>query len=368
MIGIQEMNSRLEKQEAFKDLQNTLKEMQNHAYFDYEEANIFGTGRIQREEGISPMAADDAKAISESIRTIPMREFLAKSGTTGIAGGAYLIPTKIYNTLFEPAAKADIMPDISLAVLPAEQLPGTQTKVDIVVDGSMLAWSTSSGASAPTETVATTQATLDFSNTYTVHPRITNDLIEDSQWDLIEMHIRMAGKVCGEKSAELAATVLYTATDGDGTKNQITGDQAYTEWATDAASHTVEEAILANQADGWNPDTILLTHKAFIYNIKGTAGISNNESSVNDDWLHSGYPSTLGGLNCIYSDIDYLNAAAAKAVIFSKDFSLLSGRKRWLRVENYAEPIKDLQGATVSFRQDSVTVYNDAIAPYVEGS
>ena len=66
--------------------------------------------------------------------------------------------------------------------------------------------------------------------------------------------------------------------------------------------------------------------------------------------------------------IDYLNAAAAKSVVFTKASALLSGRKRWLRIENYAEPIKDLVGATVSFRQDSVTIYDDAIAPYTENS
>jgi len=39
----------------------------------------------------------------------------------------------------------------------------------------------------------------------------------------------------------------------------------------------------------------------------------------------------------------------------------LTGRKRWLRIDNYAHPIDDLAGAVVSARQDSVTLHDDAI-------
>lgn len=369
ILGIQEMQRRFEKTEAAKDILSTIKEtMERQKYFDFDEANPYGTGSLQRESGITPMSRDDAVALANSIKNVPLREFLAKSGTTGIAGAAYLIPTKIHSTLYEPAVQRDILADISMAVLPPEQLPGTTTKVDILTDGSNKVWTVSSGATMPTETLGTTQATLDFSKTYGVNIRIAQDLIEDSQWDLIETHIRGAGMACGDKSSELAATVLYTATDGDGTANTITGDQAYTEFATDAGSHTIEEAMAANLADNFVPDTWLLTHKAFMYNVKGTAGAAYAEVTANDRWIENGYPTRFAGMNMVYSDIGYLNAAAAKSVVFSKQFALLSGRKRWLRIENYAEPIKDLVGAVVTFRQDSVTVYNDSIAPYAEGS
>ena len=54
--------------------------------------------------------------------------------------------------------------------------------------------------------------------------------------------------------------------------------------------------------------------------------------------------------------------------MFDKNNALLSGRKRWMRIEKYSEPVKDLAGATVTFRQDSVNVYADSSATITEAA
>jgi len=68
--------------------------------------------------------------------------------------------------------------------------------------------------------------------------------------------------------------------------------------------------------------------------------------------------------------VDVMNDSGAgtscETLVFDKDYALLSGRKRWLRIENYSDPIRDLVGATVTARQDSVTIYNDACANITE--
>lgn len=298
-----------------------------------------------------------------------LKEFLASSGTTGIAGAYYLIPIKIWDQMQTEAVHTDKVADLSTQVLGPEACPGTTLKVDIAVDGTYIFNESSSGAIAPTETIQVTQATLDFTPIYTINFRIGNDLIEDAQFDTISLHVSEAGRQAGEKATDLAFTVLHAATDGDGTRNAITGDQAYTEWYTDGGSHTVEEAIMACIADGYVPDTYALPHKAFLYNIKGTAGAAAPaETQVQNNWVTGGYPTQLGGMNLVWVDTAAAIVAAAKSVVFTKQFALLSGRKRWLRIENYSEPVKDLTGAVVSFRQDSITLYNDAIGPYVEAS
>ena len=296
-----------------------------------------------------------------------LREFLASSGTTGIAGAYYLIPVKLWDEMQTESVQTDIVSAISKRLIGPESMPGTTMKVDIAVDGSYAVNVSTSGAIAPTETIQTVQATIDCSSIYTMNFRIANDLIEDSQFDLVALHVQEAGRQIGEYASTLAATVLYTATDGDGTNNQITSDQAYTEWASDG-SHAIEDALNLNIVDGYVSDTLLLTHKAFLYNLKGTSGAQYAEASINDSWITGGYPSQLGGMNIVWSDIDYLNAAAAKAVVFTKEYGMITARKRWMRLEQYSEPVKDLTGAVISFRQDGVTLYDDAIAPYVEGS
>ncbi len=84
-----------------------------------------------------------------------------------------------------------------------------------------------------------------------------------------------------------------------------------------------------------------------------------------DRFAQGNWPQTLAGMNVVYSDVDILTENKAMtgciSVIFDKDYALLTGRKRWLRIEKYSDPIRDLIGATVTARQDSVTVYNDSI-------
>jgi hypothetical protein len=52
--------------------------------------------------------------------------------------------------------------------------------------------------------------------------------------------------------------------------------------------------------------------------------------------------------------------------MFDKAYALLTGRKRWMRIENYSNPVRDLKGAVVTFRQDSVSIYNDSIGVITE--
>jgi len=73
----------------------------------------------------------------------------------------------------------------------------------------------------------------------------------------------------------------------------------------------------------------------------------------------------MAGMNIVYSDCSVLTNAKVGTdlltIVFDKDYAMLSGRKRWLRIENYSDPVRDLVGATITARQDSVTLYKDSI-------
>ena len=98
---------------------------------------------------------------------------------------------------------------------------------------------------------------------------------------------------------------------------------------------------------------------------------TQDAGGVRDELVREGYPSRLAGLNLVYSEVPALSYALGvttgnayedlNSYVIDKDYALLSGRKRWLRIENYSDPVRDLVGATVTMRQDSVTVYNDSI-------
>jgi len=45
----------------------------------------------------------------------------------------------------------------------------------------------------------------------------------------------------------------------------------------------------------------------------------------------------------------------------NKTYGIQTVRKRWLKIENYSDPIKDLVGAVVSARQGHLVAYADAV-------
>jgi hypothetical protein len=48
-------------------------------------------------------------------------------------------------------------------------------------------------------------------------------------------------------------------------------------------------------------------------------------------------------------------------IVFDRTVAILTGRKRWMRIENFVNPMQDLEGAVVSSRQDTISMYDDSI-------
>lgn len=91
--------------------------------------------------------------------------------------------------------------------------------------------------------------------------------------------------------------------------------------------------------------------------------------------LEPTYRQPAEGFNRVYMGLDVLlnnskflrtNGTNAYSVVFDRGNALLTGRKRWLELKNFSNPIEDIAGAVVSFRQDSVTLYKDAICLITE--
>lgn len=356
--------------EKTKDKLKQVEDLLDHGYYDFDEANIFGTGYNQdRNERLNQ---EEQKKLLETFRRAPLKEFLAQSGTTGIAGAAYLVPTKIYQIMYDSAVQADLCADISIAMIPPDQIPGSTLKVDIAKDGSYVPHKFSSGGKMPDEEIETVTATLDFTTTWGINFRIANDLIEDSQFDVIEMHLRNAGREMGEYATNELLTIMYQAPDGDGTLNLngATGNANETRW-TGATTYDVEEMIRAVVNDSYLPDTMVCSHEAMMHTIYRTIGSSNNDSApylYNVIGPGGGWPKKIMDLNILYTEVDIIarpsgtDGEDCKTLVFAKDYAILTGRKRWLRIEKYSDPVRDLVGATVTARQDSVTAYKDAIA------
>ena len=353
MIGIQEMADKASEQ--LKSIEHS---MDTYGFFDPSMANIYmGQKRsIERE-------------LRESIRRTPLREFLVKSGTTGVAGAAYLVPTKLHDILIYSSKQFDIVPLISTMINGWE---GGALNVDIVLDASLRAREYGSGGALPTDTAETTQATI-TPRAFGFNIPITNTMIEDAQFDLIEWHFTQGAKAMGRKASDLAINVLKTATDGDGTVNaSATGDTDETKF-TQGTTSDIVTAMRKLGDDEFVPDTLLLTSESWGHSV----GVHAVPTGWDTRQPLGEYHASLGMLDVLIYNSPELHDAAdvveaafttCISVIFDRKNALLTGRKRWMRMENYANPFDDLSGVTVTSRQDSISVYNDCVFRLTEST
>lgn len=323
-------------------------------------------------------AAVKAK-LQASLDTIPLHEFLAKSGTTGIAGAAYLVADAVHNHLMGAVRATDKVPLFSAEVVNGWK--GGDLRVDIAVRSSELSganplfkWVThpqvpSSGSGSPTETVETTYATL-TPKMFNVAPRVTNDLIEDNNFELVEWHLTQAAQQLGQYATDLAIADLKAAADGTGTQSTVAAGVNTTQ-----SGHVIE-GIREIGAEFWYPNTMIITHEAWgdsagVIEAAGTYwGFTQN---VFYGTVLPGYDAKYQMLDTIFNNsknlhagVDTAKMTACVTLVLDRTAALLCGRKRWMRIDNYSEPVRDLAGAVISCRQDCVTLYKDACSEITE--
>lgn len=298
------------------------------------------------------------REMRETFKRVPLREFLSKDTN----GGEFLVAVKLHDVLLTASKQFDIVPLISDVV---EYVTGSGLTVDIQSKASIRAKRTSTGGASPIGTGDFVKLSL-VPNRITWTPAITNELIEDSEYSLIEWHIKQAGQAIGRVASDDAIVSLKTADDGDGTVNtSVTGDANQTLW-TGGATSDVEKAIRALGDDEWIPNTILSTSEAWI------DAMSNGVSRLGWNVLPSetGYTTRTSFIDILLNNSPKLHATSdgvgatmtdCVTVIFDRDNAMITARKSWLKMEEYSNPIEDLAGVVISGRQDSATKYNDSI-------
>ena len=322
-------------------------------------------------DGMKPA---DRMDVRDTIKAVTLEklitEYMTASGTTGIGGAAYLIPDKIFDILYTAAKGYDIAPYASNVV----SCPGSSLKVDIEVAGQYKPRFVAGGARMPDESMQIMQATA-TPKLFSINTAISNELIEDSQFALFETHLRRAAEEMGRFSTRMFLVDLILGADGDGTQNAVNGGSSTTTLGNLAS------AYLANLADGWRSDVAIVGAGAL-------AGmLTDNTISAYSDSVHtkmtltpmvSGDDPMLFGIDPLgmkvyvipeqYTGTDgglYLSSKWHSFVL-NKANAMLTVRKRWLKIENYSDPVRDLVGAVISARQDEISIHNDASCEITE--
>ena len=322
--------------------------------------------------------------LKESIRVIPLArlivaaskdlglkvsnywltEYLGASGTADIAGAAYLIPDKIYDICFQAAYMTDLVPLASNLM----DCPGSTLKIDGEIDGQFNAKYFGGGGEMPTETKQIGKVEI-TPKLFGIRPEINNELIEDSQFDLIEMHLRNAARAMGEFSTWqfldmlMSEHAVATTCGLDGVLNAVLSGGGW------CYNLDILEAEGENAKDGFASDVI-------IWPPEGPENFLSAQALNPDlysDWFHTQamqrnpmeWPELFGMKNyrtvhelatdChLYADENW------HTWVLNKENATATVRKRWLKIENYSDPVRDLVGATITSRQDCDMIYRDA--------
>jgi hypothetical protein len=343
-----------------KDVEAQMDRSGKQGGFHPEDASILGT-----EE--HPLKDADFNNVKETLHTIPLKrlmEFLGKSATTGISGAYYVIPDKIYDIMFRQAWLADVTGRCSRFT----EAPGGWIKIDYHLTGQYKAKYFGSGGELPTETLEIGQLTI-TPVTFGIRPEITNDLIEDQMWDTVQMHLEEAAKAMAQFSSASFVGTLVSASTGEGTQNAWTSANTTTTNFNDLL-----QAYALNADDGWFSDCVI-TSPYSIPDFKSDAGVAAyatdfHQKAITDPAMNMG--------NFAGMDLNFLTGEGAygtavlysgskwRTIVMDKMNASATLRKRWLKIDNYANPIKDLVGAVVSARESYKTIRKSAICLITE--
>ena len=346
---------------------------QTKPFFHPQEASIYnGLNEADRAGIYETLSKVPLRTLVEKLR---LTEYLGHSGalttgTTGLTGAHYLIPDKVYATLFENAKGPDITPLVSNIV----ETPGATLKIDAEIDGQYKPKFVGSGGEAPYETIETAQGTI-TPRLFSINLGITNEMIEDSLFDTMEMHVRVAGKAMGEFSTKMCLFPIIDDYRATATTYRVEG--AYNTYGTGGDYVYNSDVLYAegqNAMDGFTSDVLIIPPHGLVGLLQGEgAGTPMDASVTQATDLKQNPVTNVLGIDVVRTfHLTTADTSAAlqyyaglyqtqwNSLLLNKTYGIQTVRKRWLKIENYSDPIKDLKGAVVSARQGHMVAYADA--------
>ncbi len=294
------------------------------------------------------------------MRQIKLREIMG--GGTGSDYLSYLLPTKIYQTVLDAFSEEDILP--AIAAIDVRDFQGPTVNILWgLMDKIVPHWGgTAGGAPAMNEDQLDKLALTP--KVFSVDCAISKVLVEDCAFDVIEHHLKVAGRAMAQFAVQAALEEIYAGYDVS--NNAVSG-------SSDAI--TVAQLISAVgkvEAQGGAPDIGVLTRRqksdlladatTFNYTLDWKEAASRGKLMEGFQGL-TYYLRRLQAKNGLYSvaDTDYY------ALVFEKAKSLATAWRRPITIENYDDPRDGLVGAVLSARFDAGVTHNgDFISAILE--
>ena len=278
---------------------------------------------------------------------LKIKEYLSTDDATA---GTLLIPKLILPTMIEEAEKNLLDRSLAAMVFGPGQIQGTSFNVNLESPNTGKIREVAEGAEIPLDTQDYT--TIAFTPVkYGISVRITREMMEDSQFELLQRNLRMAGRRFAENETKLILLAL------DGATNVTAGGAAITIANLTGAMQNIED-------NDYLPTDFIVGNEVLndLRNIDTFAEADKwgDASSYN----RTGFIGRLYGLNVHRFSTNAAPTTTHKKYAYVLDRSQSYGIaiKRDITVENYTMPSYDMEGACVTQRIDVKLLRDYAVA------
>jgi HK97 family phage major capsid protein len=267
--------------------------------------------------------------------------------STGIGTvGTLLIPQRIYDTLIDEAEKA-LIPR-SEAALVFSGFEGPTFNYNLITPNTLKVRVVGEGAEIPIDQAEQTTSSITPLK-WGVSLRITREMLEDAQWNMLETNLKIAGRRFAENETNLILTAL------DGAANTVAGGAAVT-------IANITRAIQYLRDADYNPTTLFIGNEV-LYDLQNIDTFVEADKAGDTEMLRNGYRGRIFGLNVLNFST---NAAPSTtytkyAYVTDRENAYVIAEKRPISVERFELPQYDQSAAAITQRIKVNTLRTSAI-------
>lgn len=262
--------------------------------------------------------------------------------------GTLLIPKLILPVMIEEVDKVLIPREMAAFVLGPTQIPGSSITLNLEAPNGIDLRLIGEGAEIPLDSIQ--YETVTFTPLkYGIAIRITREMMEDSQFELLQRNVRTTGKRFAENETNLILGQLDLA-------NATTGGGAAITIAN------ITESMFDVEDNDYTPTNYLVGNEV-IQDLRNIDTFVEANKAGNVDMLTRGFLGNIYGMDVArFSTNAGVNAVATSSYVFDRTQAYAIAIKRDITVENFDLPTYDMQGAAITQRIDVKVLRTKAIS------
>ncbi len=261
--------------------------------------------------------------------------------------GSLLIPRKIYPTLIDEAMKALIPRELAAIYIGPDGIPGSSVDINRMVENTMDVRLVAEGAEIPLDQAEYNNLNIKPKK-YGVAIRITTEMLEDANYNLLQHNIMIAGRRFAENENSVIITNALEAA-----ANTVAGGAAVTIANITRAMQYLEDADR--------------TATDYIVGFEVLNDLRNIDTFVeankigNTQMLTTGFIGNLYGMN-VHRVSTNAGMTTTTSYVLDRQWGYVIAEKRPITIENFKLPTFDMSGAVLTQRFDVQPLRTNAIA------